>query len=325
MDKDNQQADAQEPNPDLPGDEAIAGQGLESPVSDGRKTSELMGRKDVLTLASVMDALAKTDWNKTRAADDLGVSRPAIIKFIKTHDLKKPKPPTLKQIRMEVHLKNKERMEMRAKPGPVNQGEPAMETQKHPPATPKQQQTTPAPPSPEITDAVLPALFRYMLENECGLAPACRALGHKVTAVHYFMCKKGNEEIHNEYLRLRNALIDMSVDKMDEVAEDCDPVNYNAQRVKLLAMQWKAQALRPDLYGGLKQDKNRVPVGGEKTLSDEDLDRRIRQTLARLDTLEGREPKPREAEAPADAVVPGLEVDLNIERPIVGVDKFMKP
>lgn len=294
------------------------GPSTEPQTQDRRKTSPKMGRRDVLTVASVVQALEDAHGVKTVAASALGVSYTAFYKFCKKHmpDGKPSvdKAPTLRVIRADLHERNKTRIVMRDKYLTDSaSAEPAgMENQKHPPGTPANHTTNPPSPSPIITAEVVSGICRFMLEEECGLIPACRSLGYKATAVHYFISKKGNEAVREEYLAIRFALIDMAVDQMDELAEDCDPVNYNAQRVRLSAMQWKASALRPDLYGGLKKNDTFVAPGSEKKLTDEELDRRIRGTLAKLDALEGREPKPRETtattEAPAVAVDSGLDV-----------------
>ncbi len=317
------ETNAQEPRTALPATEPVSehppNSDLETKtktVTDARKTSPKMGRQDVLTIDSVTDALSAAHGVKTLAARALGVSYPGFWKWMKKHmpDGKPPveKGPTLQVIRADLHERNRVRIEMRDKHLTASAGaEPTgMENQNHPPGTTAPGDTTPPSPSPLITAEVVSGICRFMLENECGLIPACRSLGYKATAVHYFMSKKGNETIREEYLAIRFALVDMAVDQMDEVAEDCDPVNYNAQRVKLSAMQWKASALRPDLYGGVKKNDTFIAPGSEKKLTDEELDRRIRGTLAKLDALEGREPKPRETTATTE--VPAVAVDSGL-------------
>lgn len=322
--------DAQEPRTGPPASAPVS---EDPPISglgpDRRKTSPKMGRQDILTVESVAAALTEAHGVKTLAAAALGVSYTALYKFMKKHMPEgQPvveKAPTLKVIRADLHERNKVRIAMRDKylTDSASAGPEGMENQKHPPGTPAGQETTAPSPSPVITAEVVSGICRFMLEEECGLIPACRALGYKATAVHYFMSKKGNEAVREEYFAIRFALIDMAVDQMDEVAEDCDPVNYNAQRVKLSAMQWKAAALRPDLYGGVKRNEAFVAPGSEKKLTDEELDRRIRGTLAKLDALEGRTPKPRETtattEAPADAVDTGLTAVRGLPEPGISV------
>jgi len=309
--------DAQDSITALPVDESISQHLPKHARIKGR------GRKYVLSIPAVVDALIQGHHTQNQASRILGVTAASIGKFMKKHCIdkfgnvngKRFRPikiagRSLAQLRQDEHDATMRRAAERDISGKAM----GMENQKDPPHTPDPKaNATPPPPSNLVTEDIS-SICRYMLEKEVGLLAACRELGHKPTQVHLFLAKKGNEAIREEYYAIRAALVDMSVDKMDEVADDCTAINYNAQRVRLLAMQWKAQALRSDLYGGFKKDKDRIPPGSERSLTDEELDRKINQRLAALDAIEGRTPRTRTkavTEAPASQIS-GLETEEGI-------------
>lgn len=110
----------------------------------------------------------------------------------------------------------------------------------------------------KATPALKDEIARRMIEGE-SLREIC-ADKHVPDRVTIFRWLETDEDFAAKYARAREMQGDFMDELIYEVGRNTTPETATADRVKLLAFQWRAAKLRPKVYG----DKLDLTSGGEK-------------------------------------------------------------
>jgi len=95
------------------------------------------------------------------------------------------------------------------------------------------------------------------------LVDICKTPGipHYITVIRW-LAEEDKRTFATKYARAREAQADVMDAQILRIAEQCTPESANADRVKLVALQWRASRLAPKKYGDRVLNEHVGPDGG---------------------------------------------------------------
>jgi len=113
------------------------------------------------------------------------------------------------------------------------------------------------------TEDVAEEILEGLMEGK-SLRQLCEQVGmpHRSTVIRWL---SENDAFATKYARAREAQADYMDDKILETAEACTVDTFQADKVKIAAWQWRAEKLKPKVYGSKVTQEHTGPGGGPMT------------------------------------------------------------